>query len=83
MKAEKEALKQRLREGFLKRKEGANLAIQFLSSMYHKEPKLDDSILEQKDAEIKKAEIGKEEMKTPIKQNDIPQYETETDDFFE
>ena len=51
--------------------------------MYQKEPKLDDSILEQKDAEIKKAEIGKEEMKTPVKQNEIPQYETETDDFFE
>ena len=34
VKAEKDALKQRLKEGLLKRREGANLAMQFLSSIY-------------------------------------------------
>ena len=64
--AEKEAIAKRLNDGLLKRKEGANLAMQFLSNIYSRESRVGDSIARMKDEEMTKAEIGKEEMKVAI-----------------
>ena len=55
-KAEKEALAKKLNEGLLKRKEGANLAMQFLTNVYARETRVGDTIVRIKDEQMFKAE---------------------------
>jgi len=82
--AEKEALTKKLNKSLIQRKEGANLAMQFLSNVYVKEDQAGD-LTRIKEEELIRAEVGKEEMKTPIEDDENPLIllEAETDDFFE